>query len=80
MRVLSVTLPSVKMKQLFALFDADESGTIDHGACHRPNFGTVYLLMTASSPYHDLIVSIRCACAPRKAHGIDTSRTSCVAY
>jgi hypothetical protein len=31
MRVLHINLPLVKMKRLFALFDADESNTIDHG-------------------------------------------------
>ena len=30
MRVLHVNLPLLKMRRLFSLFDADESGSIDH--------------------------------------------------
>ena len=30
MRALHINLPLLKMRRLFALFDADESGTIDH--------------------------------------------------
>jgi len=41
MRVLSVSLPSVKMKQLFLLFDADESGTIDHSEFCRLLFPAI---------------------------------------